>query len=389
MKDSYSLDANFEGLDQQYRAHYQAYLNIYNRCALPTVTVNSDVGMMGGQVAHEFMYLNPIGEDTIIFCDACRYTANRQVARFKKPFPEPENALPVEMVATPDCKTISDLANYLQIPESRTAKAVFLIAKMPDDYPVSNQFIFAIVRGDMEVNETKLSNALKAQELRPALKSEILEIGAQPGYASPIGISRVSKGPLPVVVVADDLIPQSPNLVAGANQAGYHLKNVNYGREFIADLVTDITSARNGDPCPECGSTLQSQRGVEVGNIFKLGTRYSEALGCEFLDAEGKSHPVVMGSYGIGSGRLLACIAEEHHDDHGLAWPISVAPYQVHLVMLPGKKGGETVITFAEKLYNELLACGIEVLFDDRLESPGIKFNDAELNWLTNPANHR
>ncbi|HWQ83299.1 MAG TPA: proline--tRNA ligase, partial [Anaerolineales bacterium] len=372
MKDSYSLDADWEGLDRQYRAHYQAYFNIFNRCGLPAIAVKSDVGMMGGKLAHEYMYLTPHGEDTLLLCDACGYSANRQIAHFHKPAPIPGEALPVEKVATPNCKTIADVAGFLGVPTSQTAKAVFMIAAIPEGDKTIQRFVFAVIRGDMEVNETKLSNAVKAKELRPATEEEIRAIGAEPGYASPVGLKDA-------LVVVDDLIPMSPNLVAGANEAGYHLKNVNYGRDFSAQIVTDLAAAQEGDACPNCVAPLRTVRGVEVGNIFKLGTRYSDAMGCTFLDKDGQIKPVIMGSYGIGSGRLLACIAEEHHDDNGLIWPVSVAPYPVHLVVLPGKGEGEQVTAEADQLYADLQAAGIEVLFDDRQESPGVKFMDADL----------
>ncbi|RME89230.1 MAG: proline--tRNA ligase [Anaerolineae bacterium] len=366
MKDSYSLDADWEGLEKQYRAHYQAYFNIFHRCGLPVVAVASDVGMMGGKLAHEFMYLTPIGEDTLLICDSCGYMANRQVARFQKRSPAPEDPRPLEKVATPETNTIEALARFLEIPASRTAKAVFLMAEVEEEGRFVEKFVFAVVRGDMDLNETKLANAVGARSLRPATEEEIRAIGAEPGYGSPIGV----KGAL---IVVDDLIPESPNLVAGANEAGYHFLNVNYGRDYTADLVADIAVAADGAPCPECGEAMSARRGVEVGNIFQLGTRYSEALGCTFLDKDGERKPVVMGSYGIGVGRLLACVAEEHHDEHGLVWPISVAPFQVHLVAL---RGGEET---AEALYAELTETGVEVLYDDREESAGVKFKDADL----------
>ena len=372
MKDSYSLDADWEGLDKQYRAHYQAYFNIFNRCGLPTIAVKSDVGMMGGKLAHEYMYLTPYGEDTLLLCDACGYSANRQIARFRKPLPAPAEPLPVEKVATPNCKTIAEVANFLGVPTAQTAKAVFMVATIPEGEKTTPRFVFAVIRGDMEVNETKLSNAVKAKELRPATEEEIRLIGAEPGYASPVGIKDA-------LVVVDDLIPQSPNLAAGANEAGYHLKNTNYGRDYTAQIVTDLAAAQDGDACPQCGAPLRTARGVEVGNIFKLGTRYSDAMGCTFLDKDGQVKPVIMGSYGIGSGRLLACVAEEHHDENGLIWPISVAPYAVHLVVLPGKSEGEQITAEADQLYADLQAAGIEVLYDDRPESPGVKFMDADL----------
>ncbi len=369
MKDSYSLDRDWEGLDKQYWAHYRAYFNIFNRCDLPTIAVESDVGMMGGKQAHEFMYLTSIGEDTLVICDACGYTANRQVATFRKPEPEAEDPQPLEKVATPDTKTIEDLADFLGVPQSKTAKAVFMVAIITEGEEDVQKFVFAVVRGDMDLNETKLANAVKAKELRPAHEEEIKAIGAEPGYGSPIGIKRKN-----VIVVVDDLVTTSPNLVAGANEEGYHFLNVNYDRDFTADIVADIVAATDGYACPECGAPLRTVRGVEVGNIFKLGTRYSAAMGALFQDKDGTRKPVIMGSYGIGVGRLMASVVEEHHDDYGIIWPITIAPYQVHIVAL---KGGYDV---AEQLYQALQDAGVEVLYDDRTEpSPGEKFNDADL----------
>ncbi len=383
MKDSYSLDADWDGLDKQYRAHYQAYFNIYHRCGLDVIAVMSDSGMMGGQMAHEFMYLTPIGEDTLLICSHCGYTANRQVARFRKTPSLPEELKPMEKVLTPDCKTIDDLANFLGIPKSKTAKAVFFMASIPQGEEPREQFIFAVIRGDMELNETKLVNTIGARELRPATEEEIKAVGAVPGFASPISLNANSQRTQPGMrlvakVILDDSVSSSFNLVAGANENGYHLLNTNYPRDYAADLVTDIAAADEGAACPDCGNPLGMERGVEVGNIFKLGTRYSDALGCTFLDQDGVQKPVIMGSYGIGVGRLLACVAEEHHDDHGLAWPITIAPFQVHLVLLRGKGMPEAEET-AAKLYADLQAAGIEVLYDDRDESPGVKFNDADL----------
>jgi len=366
MKDSYSLDTDWEGLDVQYQAHYQAYLNIFHRCGLSVVAVRSDVGMMGGKMAHEFMYLAPIGEDTILICDGCGYTANRQIARFQKPAPVEEKPKPIEKVATPGVTTIESLAEFLGVPESRTAKALFRMATVREGQGDVEKFVFAVVRGDMDVNETKLANALKAKSLRPARDEEIRALGAIPGYASPIGIENA-------IVVVDDLIPASPNLVAGANDEGYHLLNVNYGRDYRAGLVADLTVAEEGHACPECGAAMRSSKGVEVGNIFKLGTRYSESMGCTFVDRDGQARPVIMGSYGIGVGRLLACVAEEYHDEQGLTWPVTVAPYRVYIVAL---QGGEEA---AERLYADLRSANVEVLYDDRDERAGVKFNDADL----------
>jgi prolyl-tRNA synthetase len=374
MKDSYSLDIDQQGLDIQYEAHYQAYRKIFQRCSLPVTAVKSDTGMMGGKIAHEFMYINPIGEDTLIVCKHCGYSANRQIAVNKKPFYTDDRELSLEQVATPDCKTIDNLAAFLSIPTYKTAKAVFMVATTVQGSLRSERLIFVIVRGDMEVNETKLATAIHAVDLRPAVESEIRAVGAVPGYASPVGLSNVA-------VVVDDIVPQSTNLVSGANIEGFHLRNVNYGRDYKADTVADITIANDGDECIECGQPLHSVRGVEVGNIFKLGTWISEAMGCYFLDRDGISRPIVMGSYGIGTGRLLACIAEEHHDEFGLIWPIAVSPFDIHLVVLPSKSGHDQNdnISLAESLYQQMIQEHFECLFDDREESPGIKFTDADL----------
>ena len=371
MKDSYSLDATWDGLERQYRAHYQAYFNIFRRCGLDVIAVRSDTGMMGGKVAHEYMYLNPMGEDTLMLCDACGFSANRQVARFQKPQSATETPLPLEKVATPEIKTIEALSQFLNIPAARTAKAVFMTANLEENGINIDKLVMAIVRGDMELNETKLGNAIHAREMRPATEEEISASGAVAGFASPVGLTR------PLVVV-DDLIPLSANLVAGANETGFHLKNVNYGRDYVAQVVTDIAAAQAGDPCPDCGSPLHAVRGIEVGNIFQLGTRYSDAMGCTFQDENGENQSIIMGSYGIGVGRLLGCVAETFQDDAGLKLPVSIAPYQVQLVLLHAKNDSLPV-EVAEKVYQELQQAGIEVLFDDRQESPGVKFNDADL----------
>lgn len=381
--DSYSFDADQAGLDQQYEAHYRAYFRIFERCGLPVVAVASDTGIIGGTMAHEYMYLTPIGEDTLLLCDACGHKANQQVARFRKPAATAaELPLPMQKVATPGATTIEALAAFLNVPKSKTAKAVFLVAEPAGPLPAGAQpirpgatefFVFAVVRGDMDVNETKLANAVKARAMRPATVDEIRAIRAEPGYGSPVGAHGA-------YVVVDDAIPLSPNLAAGANEAGYHLLNVNYGRDYQAALVRDIAAAREGDACPECGAPLRAAPGVEVGNIFKPGARYSEAMGATFLDRDGRAKPLLMGAYGIGVGRLLACIAEEHHDEYGLKWPASVAPYHVHLVSLRSADGSAEQT--AAQLYDMLWAAGIETLWDDRDERPGVKFNDADLIGL-------
>lgn len=370
MKDSYSFDKDYEGLDKVYRAHYKAYFRIYSRCGLPVIAVGADSGMMGGKVSHEYMYLSPIGEDTIITCPHCGYTANRQVATFQKEYFKEEEK-PIEKVATPEAKTIEELCDFLKIEARQTAKAVFMVGSFINDKngEEEDKLIVAIVRGDMDVEESKLSNAIRANALRPAHEEEITACGMVPGFASPIG----AKGNF--ITVVDDSVANSNNLVAGANEAGYHLKNTNFKRDYDG-IVKDIASARDGFKCPTCGEALTVSKGVEVGNIFQLGTRYSEAMNCTYQDENGKQKPVIMGSYGIGIGRLLACLAEEYNDDSGLLLPISVAPYQVHLISLLKDS------SIGEKIYEDLTKAGIEVLFDDRKETAGVKFADADLIGL-------
>ena len=365
MKDSYSVDADAAGLDRSYDLHHVAYERIFERLGLEVVAVGSDVGIMGGSGAHEFMVINPHGEDTLVLCDACGYAANQQVARVAVPPANAEELAPVEEVDTPGTETIAALASFLEIPTSRTAKAAFFVTG-------DGRMITAIARGDFDVNETKLGNAVKAiGGLRPATAEEIRGAGMEPGYGSPIGAHDT-------VVVVDALAAASPNLVAGANRPGKHLRNVNVGRDFEPDVTADIASVRDGDPCPECGAAVRLAQGIEVGNIFKLGTDFTESLGADFLTAEGERRHAFMGSYGIGLGRAMACIVEAHHDEKGISWPIEVAPYRVHLVAIGATRDpaiGET----ADELYDRLTDAGVAVLYDDRDESPGVKFTDAEL----------
>ncbi|HVC25653.1 MAG TPA: proline--tRNA ligase [Acidimicrobiales bacterium] len=366
MKDAYSLDRDGAGLDVQYARMHAAYTAIYDRCGLPSLAVGADVGMMGGSGAHEFMYLTPIGEDTLVLCDHCGYAQNRQVAVVATETGPPEALMDVERVETPGASTIELLTRALGIPAERTAKVVFLAATVPghgDAVPV-----VAVVRGDTDVNETKVANVLGATDLRPMVDEEITAIGCVAGYASPVGLDGAAR------VVVDPLVAGSQNLVAGANEAGVHLRNVNVGRDFAPDVVADIVAAKDGDPCSVCGSPVRTARGVEVGNIFKLGTKYAVAMGASYLGEDGQEHPVVMGSYGIGVGRLMACVAEEHHDERGLSWPASIAPFAVHVCVI-----GDDVRDDAEALYAELAAAGIDALLDDRGERPGVQFADADL----------
>ena len=370
MKDAYSFDLDESGLDSVYQDMYRAYENIFRRVGLEdsVVSVESDTGMMGGTGAHEFMYLNPVGEDTLLICDGCGYRANRQIAVYRREDAIRETPEPLQEVATPGCTTIEELTRFLNIPASRTAKAVFMAGSIQGD----ERFIFAVVRGDQELNETKLANAAGAVEMRPATEEEIRAIGAEPGYGSPIGIAEDA------LVIVDDLVAASGNLVSGANRVDFHCLNVNAGRDFEADVVADLVAVDAGMPCASCGAALRSERGVEVGNIFKLGTRYSEKLGATVLGEDGKARPLVMGSYGIGVGRLLACVIEAHHDEQGVMWPISVAPFHVHIVVLSGNRPkGE--LEAAEQICRDLEAEEIEVLLDDRDERAGVKFNDADL----------
>jgi prolyl-tRNA synthetase len=365
MKDSYSCDRDWDGLERNYRLHYGAYERIFRRLGLDAVVVGADVGIMGGSEADEFMVVNEFGEDTLVLCDNGDYAANRQIATVGKPDPAAEEALPTEDVETPDATTIEALARFLNVPESRTAKAAFFVTG-------DGRFVVAIVRGDYDVEETKLGNAVKAVGgLRPARVDEITARGMAAGYGSPIGARDA-------LVVVDELVLRSPNLVAGANRVGWHVRNVNVPRDYSPDVVAEIVSAREGDPCPRCGAPLKLRNGIEVGNIFKLGTDFAESIGAHYLGEDGTEHPIVMGSYGIGLGRNVACIVEAHHDAKGIVWPAEVAPYPAHLVSIGANKEPR-VDEIAARLHDAAAAAGRELLWDDRPESPGVKFTDAEL----------
>ena len=362
MKDLYSLDADEAGLDESYQKMCRAYKNIYARLSLPALMVEADSGAIGGKDSHEFMILTEDGEDEVIHCSKCGYAANAEKAQFMKTRTNAESLLPLEEIATPATKTIEEVAGFLGVPSSQTLKAVF--------YYANGEFIFVVIRGDLEVNETKLRNNLKCSDLRLATEEEVGEAGLVAGFASPVDLKGIK-------VVADDSITLGSNFVVGANKPGYHLRNANFPRDFQVDLTADIALARSGYSCPKCSNELSYIRSIEVGHVFKLGTFISERFGASFLDNDGKSRPIVMGSYGIGLGRLLAAIVEQSHDDKGIIWPLSVAPYQVYLCPLHLDKSA--VLPTAERIYQELQKEGIEVLFDDRDESPGVKFNDADL----------
>lgn len=362
MKDLYSFDVDEAGVEISYQKMLHAYENIYARCGLKAIIVEADSGAIGGKFSHEFMLPAESGEDTVISCPECGYTANAEKAVFNKGIIKNDKLLQIEEIATPGMKTIEELATFLKIPASRTLKAVFYVA--------DSKFIFVVIRGDLSVNEIKLQNALHAQDLRLATDAEVKEQGIVAGSASPVGLKGIT-------VVADDSVNSGTNFVAGGNKPDMHIKNVNFPRDFKTDIVTDIALAEAGDSCLKCGTEFVAMRGIEVGHIFVLGTLYSSKLGANFIDANGVSRPILMGCYGLGLSRLLAAAIEQHHDEKGIMWPVPIAPYHVYLC--PLYREGSRVEEISEKLYSDMLAEGIEVLFDDRKESPGVKFNDADL----------
>ena len=368
MKDAYSFNADDASLDATYQDMAQAYRNIFRRCGLPVLMAEADSGAIGGKDSHEFLLPTDTGEDTVITCPNCRYTANAEKAQAVIP---PWNGdtgggEPLREVATPGVKTIAALAELLGVAEAQTLKAVFYIA---DGEPV-----FVTIRGDLEVNEVKLKNALHCDELRFAEDDEVQAAGLVAGSASAVGITGIRK-------VADPSIQSGANFVVGANKPGVHFTGANYPRDFQVDLLADIALAQPGQLCVRCGHPLESIRGVEVGHIFKLGTFFSETLGATYLDAEGRNLPITMGCYGIGVGRLLAAAIEQNHDQRGIVFPAPIAPYQAHLIGL--NLSNADVAVAADSLYAQLNAAGIETLYDDRPDqAAGVKFNDADLLGL-------
>lgn len=367
MLDAYSLDADFAALDAMYVRLAEAFERIFTHCGVRFVAIEADVGEMGGREAREYMALSTAGEDTLVLCAACGYAANLEIAvgtptASHHPAQAVETIGAMELVATPAATTIAQLTEFLGIDPAATAKAVFF--NTPE-----RGLIFVVVRGDLEVNEIKLRAALGVSELQPAAGEQISAVGAVAGYASPVGLPNIT-------VVADNSILAAGPLVAGANQVGYHVRNVVYGRDWTATLLADIAVVRADDACVQCGAPLRLERGIEIGHIFKLGTRYTTALGASYLDPAGATQPIVMGSYGIGLERLLQVIIEQHHDGAGIVWPRSIAPYAVHLVRLGNS---EAVRNAADAMYAALQTAGVDTLYDDRAESAGVKFNDADL----------
>jgi prolyl-tRNA synthetase len=365
MKDAYSFDVDEDGLDLSYQAMVRGYKNIFKRCGLEAIVVEADSGTIGGKDSQEFVLLAEAGEDTVLLCEQCGYAANVERAAFVKPAQDVETPGALEEVNTPGVKTIEQLADMLHVPTSKTIKAVF--------YHVENEVVVVAIRGDLDVNEIKLRNALGGAALRLAKPAEVERAGLVAGSASPVGLAGIK-------VVADDSIELGSNFVAGANKQDYHLLNVNHPRDFQVDIFTDIALAREGYACPNCSTALVARRGIEVGHVFKLGTRYSESLGARFPNENGEQNPIIMGCYGIGIGRLLAAVIEQNHDEHGMVLPSSIAPYQVWITALNVER--EDVSQAAEALYKDLRDAGVEVLYDDREAAAGVKFNDADLLGL-------
>lgn len=376
MKDGYSFHRSAEDLQSYYDEVHAAYVRIFRRVGLERfVDIESDVGMMGGQMAHEFMALSPHGEDTLLLCGSCDYRANREVATTKRPTPEGEQK-PLEKVHTPGTKTIEALANLLGVQASETGKAVLFMARTAEDLETEGRPerpVIAFVRGDLDVNPAKLRNAAKAVEIRPMQVEEAPSVGTVAGFVGPIGLAHEK-----LVVLVDESVAQSPALVVGANEVDQHLSGYCFARDKEAGAqVVDIAEVSEGDPCPSCGAPLGVERGIEIGNIFQLGTKYSKSMGFQYLEENGKTQNPIMGCYGIGVGRALACVIEEHHDDNGPLWPIQLAPFEVEVCCIQAKKPG--VLEAGEAIYSALKAAGVSVLLDDRKVGPGFMFADADL----------
>jgi len=361
-KEAYSFHADLDSLEEYYSLVYKAYRNIFNRCGVEALAVEADPPL--GLSSQEFLVLSSYGEEAIILCSSCDYAATLEGAEFFKVPNEKLSPSPIEKVATPGCKTIQAVASYLNVETNQTLKAVFYVA--------DSDFIFVVIRGDLDVNENKLSKAIGEGRLRIATEEEIKAVGAEPGYASPIGLTGVK-------VVADDSILLGSNFVAGANEEGYHFINVNYPRDFRVDILTDIAIAREGELCARCGGNLTEASGIKIARLSRLGSAFSEELGAAFLDRGGKSRPIVMGAYAMDISALMGAIVEQNHDEKGIVWPLNISPYQIYLISLGVE---EEVVKKVEEVYIELKARGYEVLYDDRDERAGVKFNDADLIGL-------
>ena len=373
MKDAYSFDRDQEGLDQSYQIMYDAYTRIFTRMGLTFRPVEADSGAIGGNASHEFTALAENGESSIVYCDHCDMAATDERAELRDDPPSPESEVVKELteVETPGTKTIEMVADYLNLDQKQTIKAL-LYETYDDDGNVSG-YVAAFLRGDRQANLVKIVNALDIPEHAIAFADEqkmAAATGCVAGFTGPVGLKNCT-------VVADTEIIGLKNLCAGANKENYHLLNVNYGRDYTADIVANIKMIEEGDPCPVCGAPVKFTRGIEVGQVFKLGTKYSAPMGAVYKDENMEEHDIVMGCYGIGVSRSMAAIVEQYHDDDGILWPVPVAPY--HVIITVMKIKDDTQMALAEKMEKELTALGIETIVDDRDERPGVKFKDADL----------
>lgn len=365
MKDAYSFDTDEAGAEKSYEKMFTAYNNIFRRCGLNFRPVEADSGSIGGSFSHEFMVMADSGEDSIVFCQNCDYAANMEKAEVPAPQNErsdQKDFLPMESIETPGVRTIEEVSSFLNVGPAQIVKTLIFNA---DEKPVA-----VLIRGDHEVNEIKVKNYLGTNELALANDDMIFEAtGAPRGFAGAVGIKTR--------IVADYSVMNLVNLVTGANREDYHLKNVNIGRDFKVDSYADLRVAQVGDPCPRCGGTIRIARGIEVGHVFKLGTKYSQAMKASYLDKDGKEKIMIMGCYGIGIGRTVAACIEQNHDAHGIIWPMALAPYAV--IVTPVNIKETDVMRVSEEIYTGLLASGVEVILDDRDERAGVKFKDADL----------
>jgi len=363
MKDAYSFDADERGAEESYRKMYEAYCRIFERCGLRFRAVEADTGLIGGRFSHEFMVLAESGEDVIASCSSCDYAANIEMAEVgSEGKGEKEEPKPLERVLTPGRSRVEEVAAFLGVPPSKLIKTLIL--------RTDKGVVAALLRGDHELSEPKLRRHLGVSTVEMADEEMIREVTGGPmGFSGPVGLK--------IPIVADRAISGMRNMVVGGNEEDVHLMNANPGRDFQVSEFADIRVAQAGDPCPRCGGRLEIWRGIEVGHIFKLGTKYSEAMGATYLDAEGREKPLVMGCYGIGVGRTVAAAIEQNHDEDGIIFPISIAPFHVYL--LPVNTNDPEVMGVSERLYEELEGEGVEVLFDDRDERAGVKFKDADL----------
>lgn len=364
MKDAYSFDRDEAGLDKSYQDMYDAYTNIFTRCGLNFRPVEADSGAIGGSGSHEFMVIADSGEAEIVFCTSCDYAANVEKAELFPLEAQEEAMLTKEEVVTPDCKTIADVCAYLKLPVDHSVKAVA--------YNSEKGLILCFVRGDHEVNEIKVINTCGVIDLEMATEEQLAAAGTVGGYMGPVGIENKK-----VIVVVDATVMKMHNVCCGANKEGYHFINVNPGRDFTTTYVADIRLIQEGDPCPHCGGEVSKARGIEVGQVFKLFTKYSSALKATYLDENGKEQPMVMGCYGVGVSRTMAAAIEQNYDDNGIIWPIEIAPY--HVLVVPVNTKDEASAAKAEEIYMQLKKVGLETVIDDRNERPGVKFKDADL----------